>query len=157
MSGGVRRVWAHDNLMGTPGGAGDGPTVTGLLIKTNRGRGGVVEDILFERITMLNVSQCYSWIPALTVDMQYKPDKPPDNATATPLIQNVTFRDIAIDYAQQLGCLAGLPERPLGRGIFFHNITVGGFGTNWSCNQFVTGNPAICDSRARATPCRYRI
>lgn len=126
MSGGVSDVVARDNLMGDPTGS-----VTGLLIKSERGRGGYVRRIRFERNHLLNVSIVYSWIPALVISDYYGNHKE-TNVTATPQIENVSFIDTRVDFAEQIGCLMGLPEAPL-RGIIFSNLTIGGNHTGFAC------------------------
>jgi hypothetical protein len=59
----------------------------------SRGRGGIVENILFSNISISGSGVNY----AVYINMFYDTSIPPTNATATPIFRNVTLRDIQGD------------------------------------------------------------
>ena len=147
MSGGVFNVTVRHNVMGDSAGA-----VTGLLIKSARGRGGSVRNITFADNHLLNVSRVYSWIPALVVTDHYGGGKA-GNATTTPVLEDIRFINITVDFAEQAGCLAGLPERHL-VGIAMENVTFRRYRTGWAC-QDCDGCEAVCNKAASNTSCAF--
>ena len=64
-------------------------TELGLSIKTERGRGGIVEDCSFENVTIRGTG-----CAALQLNMQYHIGIPVGNATTTPIMRNISFIDI---------------------------------------------------------------
>lgn len=92
-------------------------------IKAPRGRGGIVEDVLFEDIGFRNLSTEHGdgkWFRgALYIDQFYSHDEfdlrvPEAVGPGTPLIRNIEFRNIDLEtVAGNAVYLAGLPERPL--------------------------------------------
>jgi polygalacturonase len=148
MSGGVFNVTARHNLMGDSKGA-----VTGLLIKSAQGRGASVRNITFTDNHLLNVSRVYSWIPALVVSDHYG-GGPPGNATTTPILEDIRFVNILVDFAEQTGCLQGLPSAHL-RGIVMANVTFKEFHTGWSCQNCDSCGAAFCDQAAGNTTCGF--
>lgn len=86
-------------------------TKWGLRIKSNRERGGLVEDCVYEDITLRGVGE------PLLVSAWY-PRPPPAEDTqpltaTTPRFRRLTFRDIRAEGAARAGELLGLPESPV--------------------------------------------
>lgn len=66
-------------------------TGTGVRMKSQRGRGGVVEDVVYRRIDMKEIGgQC------IQITLNYHPE-PPTNKTATPVFKNILLEDIRCD------------------------------------------------------------
>lgn len=129
MSGGVRNVTVRDCEFNNTFSIGS--------VKTCRGRGGVIEDILFENVTLLNTdtehSDCKWFRGGIYVDSYYSND---EISTAkqpvteeTPLIKNVTFKNAKVDTCGGNAVyISGLPEMHC-ENITLENITaVGKFG-----------------------------
>lgn len=81
-------------------------TNAGILIKTQRGRGGVVEGVLAERITLKDVKR-----DGLMISMRYNLSQPEPNSERTPTVRDVTYRDIRGTSEQRAGRLIGLEEQ----------------------------------------------
>jgi DNA sulfur modification protein DndE len=104
MSGGVRHVWCSDCTFNG--------TDVGLRFKTTRGRGGVVEDIHVDNITMTKIKR-----EAILFDMYYqvanaKREVKPVDIT-TPRFRDIHVNNVTCDGAKQAIKLVGLPELPL--------------------------------------------
>ena len=89
-------------------------TDNGLRIKSDRTRGGTVEDVVYRDITMKNVQ-----LP-ITVFLYYDDKKQAAHpefkpmTKETPMIRNIEFHDIRIDGAtNKAGEIVGLPESPV--------------------------------------------
>jgi polygalacturonase len=114
MSGGVRNVTvSHCQLTGTD---------AGLRFKTERGRGGVVENITISDITMSEIQH-----GAIEFDMFYGQKRPPSKAQAvsdrTPQFRNFQISRVSCDGAQTALVMRGLPEMPL-RGISLDDVQI---------------------------------
>jgi hypothetical protein len=123
MSGGVKNVHVSDcSFIGTD---------VGLRFKSNRGRGGVVENIYISGINMINIPA-----QAISMDLYYggksasemleeKDQEGTDEimpvTEETPLFRNIFIRDITCKGAWQAIFLQGLPEMNL-KNIQFENI-----------------------------------
>jgi polygalacturonase len=93
-------------------------TENGLRIKSQRGKGGLVENIVYEDITMTNVD------PAVTLTCYYSYSSahdpvqkpvPQDDAAqpvadGTPLFRDIHVRNLAATCRQEAGTIVGLPE-----------------------------------------------
>lgn len=116
MSSGVRDVRVSDcEFSGTD---------VGLRFKSTRGRGGVVENILVERVRMAAIQR-----DAITFDLFYGGKAPtevdasdaaaaeaapvPPADITTPAFRNITLRDITCEGAGRAALLQGLPEMPI--------------------------------------------
>jgi polygalacturonase len=108
MSAGVRNVTFEDCVM-----VG---TALGSYVKSERGRGGVIEDIVYRNITLVNVSR------AFFLTLNYAPGLPPTNSTATPTMRGVAYEGITVRGADFLYDIDGLPESPL-QDLRFANIS----------------------------------
>lgn len=93
-------------------------TTTGIRIKTNREKGGLVREIVYRNIAMEDVRQ------AVLITSYYP--KVPETDTAqpvgprTPDIHTVTIEKLDVKSAETAGGIYGLPEKPL------HDITLKG-------------------------------
>ena len=87
-----------------------------VRIKTMRGRGGGVEDVLYENMW----GECNSGIQ---LTLHYGSAAPTNNS-ATPEMRDITLKDIAVKAGSYLTC-DGLPESTIS-GIVFDNVTVTG-------------------------------
>jgi polygalacturonase len=104
MSGGVRNVLA-ENL------TADG-TDAGVRIKTRRGRGGVVENIVYKNMTLKNIAK-----QAITIDMFYdvggNPNVDQSGRDGLPVIRNVLVENLKCDGAATAIVVRGLPDSPI--------------------------------------------
>jgi polygalacturonase len=116
MSGGVRNVLA-ENL------TADG-TDAGVRIKTRRGRGGVVENVVYRNMTLKNIAK-----QAITIDMFYdvgnNPDVDQSGAEGLPVIRNVLVENLKCDGADTAIVVRGLPDSPI-TGVTLRNVDITG-------------------------------
>ena len=101
MSGGVRNVHV-ENL------TADG-TDAGVRIKTRRGRGGTVENIVYRNMTLKNIEK-----QAITIDMFYdvgnNPGVDQTGKDGIPVIRNVLVENLTCDGAAQAIVIRGLED-----------------------------------------------
>jgi polygalacturonase len=127
MSGGVKNVYVSDcTFIGTD---------VGLRFKSNRGRGGVVENIFFSDIDMINIpTQVISfnlYYGGLSVsemlaegrNSETIPEAIPPVTEETPLFRNITIKNLTCKGASQAVFLQGLPEQNLEK-IILENIDI---------------------------------
>ena len=107
VSAGIRNVWLHDCRM-------TGATLNGLLVKTNRERGGFVEDIRFERVTAEHLEGALLAIDANT----YYSDPEPGVEIVRTRIRNVVVRNVSAETASRIYSVMGDPALPI------ENVTV---------------------------------
>ncbi|ARK29533.1 glycoside hydrolase family 28 protein [Halalkalibacter krulwichiae] len=118
MSGGVRDITISDcSFFGTD---------VGLRFKSTRGRGGVVENIYVDRITMNDIKN-----EAIVFQMFYELEGEKvltdEKVTEkTPIFRNITITNVLCTGAQTAIKMKGLPEMPL-QNINFTNITISSF------------------------------
>ncbi|HTS16210.1 MAG TPA: glycoside hydrolase family 28 protein [Verrucomicrobiae bacterium] len=120
-------------------------TDNGIRIKSQRGSGGVVEDITYSDLTMKNVN------PAITFSCYYprlsapKGDTAQPFANGTPVFRHIRITNLTATCQKSAGVILGLPESPItdvvldnvhissatqgftvqnARGIQFNNVTV---------------------------------
>ena len=125
MSSGIKNIMVRNcQFLGTD---------VGLRFKSTRGRGGIVENIFIDGISMTDIKT-----DALTFNMYYggksvaevmaDGDKP-DNTTSmpvteeTPVFRNIDIRNVVCNNAGRAMEFNGLPEMPI-RGICLQNITI---------------------------------
>ena len=110
MSGGVRNVWVHDcEFKGTD---------RGLRIKSMRGRGGVIENVWYERVRHEDIRMMVVELTTFYGSSTLVP-----HTQTPPTIRNVHVRDITATGAQKAIDIIGLPERPI-EDVTFDNIEV---------------------------------
>ena len=125
MSGGVRNILVENcQFLGTD---------VGLRFKSTRGRGGIVENIFIDNVSMTDIKT-----DAITFNMYYggksvaealaDGDKP-DNTTKvpvteeTPIFRNIDIKNIVCNGAGRAMEFNGLPEMPI-NGIRLQNINI---------------------------------
>ncbi len=115
MSAGVRNVTFRDITV--LGGQPQGIHERGINIKTQRGRGGIVEDITYTNITIHNAEE------AIRITCYYSGSHEGNatNATATPQLRNININNIVSNGATNGWTLDGLPESYI-RNVSFSNI-----------------------------------
>ena len=125
MSGGVRNFLVQNcQFLGTD---------VGLRFKSTRGRGGIVENIYIDGISMMNIVN-----DAITFNMYYggvsvaearAAGLTPDNSTkvkvdeTTPIFRNINIQNVVCNGAGRAMEFNGLPEMPMD-GISLKNITI---------------------------------
>jgi polygalacturonase len=93
-------------------------TENGIRIKSQRGKGGIVEDIRYENITMRNVN------PAITFTCYYMNSSagdpaqaaPKDGATSgyrTPIYRDIHIKNLTATCTKSAGTINGLPDSPI--------------------------------------------
>jgi polygalacturonase len=96
-------------------------TDNGIRIKSDRTRGGVVENVLYENLTMKNVrgaitiTSYYPKIPAT--------DTPQPVTDTTPAYRNITIRNLTATSTKYAGVIVGLPESPI-RNVVLENVHI---------------------------------
>jgi polygalacturonase len=119
---------------GTEGGI-DGLTVSnctfdstdaGIRIKTLRGRGGLLQNLVYENLTMTAVKN-----PIYIIDWYPERDAPKDPATEkaepvterTPINKNIVIRNVTATGCPTAGIIRGLPEAPISN-VTLSNVTI---------------------------------
>jgi polygalacturonase len=100
MSGNVKRVTISNCVF-------EG-TDRGIRIKTMRGRGGVVEDIMVSNIVMNNMLN-----EGILITLRYQATKPEPLSERTPAVNSVSLSGITIRGAQRPVAIYGLEERAI--------------------------------------------
>ena len=99
-------------------------TDAGIRIKTARGRGGLVQNVTYDHLTMTGVHD-----PVQIVDYYPKWPKTPEEDPAqaitplTPTFANVTISNLTSTGSPDAGVIWGLPEMPVS-GISFINVQI---------------------------------
>ena len=88
-----------------------------VRMKSQRGRGGGAERLLFEGIHG-------DVLTAIQINMEYKKALP-TNASATPLFRDIAVRDVTVTAADAAIVCDGLPEAPV-TGLVVENVTITG-------------------------------
>ncbi|WP_184547870.1 glycoside hydrolase family 28 protein [Mucilaginibacter sp. FT3.2] len=99
-------------------------TTTGVRIKSNRGRSGIVQNITYSNITMTNVANAIN----ITCYYPKTPLSPTaDSAQATtaltPDYKNIILKNITAIGTNKAGVMWGLPEQPI-QNIVFDNVKI---------------------------------
>lgn len=96
-----------------------------VRFKTRMGRGGVVEDILYENITAVGTARVFSfnmdafsttWLPE-----EFRAPSPAE--LATPTFRNIVIRNLRAKDCESAGRIIGLAETPL-RNLKLENVTI---------------------------------
>ncbi|HEY1790167.1 MAG TPA: glycosyl hydrolase family 28 protein [Verrucomicrobiae bacterium] len=91
-------------------------TDAGIRIKTPRGNGGLVQNAIYENLTMDSVKR-----PIYIIDWYPERNAPKDPATektealtrTTPLIRHIVIRNVTATKCPMAGVIRGLPEAPI--------------------------------------------
>src|SRR5687768_16197989 len=114
MSGGVRNVLA-ENIVADGNDAG-------VRIKSRRGRGGVVENIVYRNLTYKNIVK-----EAITIDMFYdvgnNPNVKQDSADALPVYRSILVENLKCEGATTAIRIRGLPDSPMSD-IVLRNVEI---------------------------------
>jgi polygalacturonase len=89
-------------------------TDAGIRLKTQRGKGGVVEDLTYENLTMKNVKVAIlitSYYPSIPSDPAIDPSQPADSST--PVWRNIRISNVQAAGGKQAARIIGLPEMPI--------------------------------------------
>jgi polygalacturonase len=96
-------------------------TDNGIRIKTDRKKGGTVENLLCENISMTNVAG------AITITAYYPKIPATDEAQevteTTPRYRNITIRNLTATSTKDAGFIVGLPESPI-ENVLLENVTI---------------------------------
>ena len=101
-------------------------TDSGIRIKTSRGRGGLLQNLTYENLTMTAVKN-----PIYIIDWYPERDAPKDPATekaepvtkTTPINKNITIRNVTATDCPTAGTIRGLPEAPI-TDVILSNVTI---------------------------------
>jgi polygalacturonase len=101
-------------------------TDSGIRIKTARGRGGLLQNLIYENLTMTAVKN-----PIYIIDWYPERDAPKDPATEkaepitdrTPINKNITIRNVTATNCPTAGTIRGLPEAPI-TNVTLSNVTI---------------------------------
>lgn len=96
-------------------------TDNGIRIKSDRKRGGTVENVVFENLTMKNVRG------AITLTSYYPRIPATDEAQAvtetTPKYKNITIRNLTATSSKAAGVIVGLPESYV-ENVLLENVSI---------------------------------
>jgi polygalacturonase len=98
ISGGVRNVFAENNVMSSP------DLERGIRIKTNAVRGGVLENIHIVNTTIGEVRE------AIVIDFFYEEG---DAGSFDPVVRNIEIRDLTCDHARKAFSIRGFDRDPV--------------------------------------------
>lgn len=101
-------------------------TDSGIRIKTLRGNGGLLQNALYENLTMNAVKNpiyIIDWYPERTAPKDPSTEKPEPINDRTPLNQNITIRNVTATNCPTAGTIRGLPEAPVSN-VTFSNVTI---------------------------------
>ena len=102
-------------------------TDTGVRLKSSRGRGGLVENVVYEDLTMKNVGVAVSissYYQDSTLDSTLEHDTAQPLTRTTPEWRNITVRNVsATGCRKSAGLIVGLPEAPV-EGIVLENVAI---------------------------------
>lgn len=98
ISGGVRNVFAEDNVMSSP------DLEKGIRIKTNSVRGGLLENIYVRNCTIGEVQE------AIVINFQYEEG---DAGNFDPTVRNVEIRNLVCQHAQKVFKIRGFARAPI--------------------------------------------
>eukprot|EP00051_Salpingoeca_urceolata_P020689 m.313611 g.313611 ORF g.313611 m.313611 type:complete len:427 (-) comp19664_c0_seq11:3147-4427(-) len=111
MSGSIYNITFEDIVMKD--------TEIGPRLKSQRGRGGVVDGIVFRNITASNLNQM------IQLTLYYHKGLDPTNATATPRFQNILLEDLKFSGSDRGGDIDGLPESHI-QNVTLRNVDFNG-------------------------------
>jgi polygalacturonase len=96
-------------------------TENGIRIKSDRKRGGTVENVLYENIRMENV------VGAITITTYYpkipETDEAQEATDTTPRYRDIIIRNLTATSTKDAGVIVGLPEAPI-EGVLLENVKI---------------------------------
>jgi polygalacturonase len=96
-------------------------TTSGIRIKSARGKGGLVENLVYTDITMTNVDYpiyLTSYYPKVPAEDAAQPV-----ATTSPIYRNIVIRNLTAHSTKTAGMIVGLPELPI-ENVTLDNVQV---------------------------------
>jgi len=94
-------------------------TTSGIRIKSARGRGGLVENLIYTDITMTNVDYpiyLTSYYPKVPTNDVAQPE-----AADSPVYRNIVIRNLTAHSTRTAGMIVGLPEAPIEK-VILENV-----------------------------------
>lgn len=96
-----------------------------VRFKTKMGRGGVVEDILYENIIAVGTARVFSFnmnaFSTMWVPEEFQSEVPPPEGT--PIFRNITVRNLTVTNAASAGRIIGLEEAPI-KNLRLENVSI---------------------------------
>jgi len=92
-------------------------TDAGVRIKSMRGRGGVVEDVRVDNVSMNNVANTF------IITMRYRASDPEALSERTPLFKDIHLSNINAKNSRRAGSIFGLEERAI-EDVTFENLNI---------------------------------
>jgi polygalacturonase len=96
-----------------------------VRFKTKIGRGGVVENVLYENITARGTARVFSFnmnaFSTMWVPEEFTTPVPPEHAV--PVFRNIVVRNLTAQDCESAGRIAGLAETPL-RNVKLENVSI---------------------------------
>jgi exo-poly-alpha-galacturonosidase len=96
-----------------------------VRFKTKTGRGGVVEDILYENITASGTARVFSFnmnaFSTMWVPEEFQTEVP--SPEGTPIFRNITVRNLTVTNAASAGRIIGLTESPI-KNLRLENVNI---------------------------------
>src|SRR5690606_22641037 len=96
-----------------------------VRFKTKQGRGGVVENILYENITAVGTARVFSFnmnaFSTMWVPEEFQTEVPPP--LGTPIFRNITVRNLTARECFSAGRIIGLSEAPI-ENLRLENVSI---------------------------------
>lgn len=127
-------------------------TNAGVRLKSERGRGGLVSNVTWQKLTLVNVGE------VVQITDNYDPGLPPTNATATPRFENISVIDVHSTNAAKGWLLDGLPESTI-KGLRLDNVEIEGTGAKdliVKCDYVDTATASCTGVSPSCPPCVSR-
>jgi polygalacturonase len=133
-------------------------TENGIRIKSQRGKGGLVENIVYQDIQMTNVDPAVTLTCYYTYNSAHDPVQKavPQNDTAqpiaegTPVFRDIHFRNMTATCQQGAGIITGLPESCISD-VTFENVKISAVSgmkiTNAKGIQFKNSDVTVTDGK----------
>ncbi|MGN1376012.1 MAG: glycoside hydrolase family 28 protein [Prevotella sp.] len=106
-AGGIRNVYLHDCVFYG--------TRTGFRFKTRRNRGGIVEDIVYERVRLVDMKEAFTWDllgSEMYVGELARRNPPLEITLLTPTVRNITIRNFVVESSDRMMTVNAIPEIP---------------------------------------------
>ncbi|HTS18402.1 MAG TPA: glycoside hydrolase family 28 protein [Verrucomicrobiae bacterium] len=101
-------------------------TDSGIRIKTTRERGGLLQNLTYENLTMTGIKNpiyIIDWYPERTAPKDPSTEKPQPITSTTPINRNIVIRNVTIANCPTAGTIRGLPEAPI-TDVTFSNVII---------------------------------
>ena len=101
-------------------------TDSGIRIKTLRGRGGLLQNLTYEDLTMTGVKNpiyIIDWYPERTAPKDPSTEKAEPIDNRTPINKNIVIRNVTATACPIAGTIRGLPEAPISN-VTLSNVTI---------------------------------